>query len=1269
MKPRRKRTWTSKRRKQHQQAEEGWYSIRGILDEREASGRVDYLVDWDDNIDTGESYDPTWVCSREVTDEARQEWETAKAARAQKDEAREESADDSDDSQPPRPANRRQFRRANAKPLTRPRSSTADTNPRPSKAPRLGYSATPSEEPVPSIISGASLDSVEPFDLPAQDNASEHRQAPNLVIEFGKDSQLDLGEYFSVTDTQSSLKSSKSLAELEDRDERLALASQISRQTVPDSQELSGPTWSQCRIPSLSTGQQPSTVNTGHPHASATPESQSVDIPSRQPVHSDSPGVRGQQGLRTAQDAPRSGSSRSNTAPDSVRRNSGGRSTATASPAVFLTQPPALCTFGVPESSSRSRKSVSSIGSRVKATASDRSQPSPASCSHTVQASTEAQDAQVAASGSFRSQVDLFSGSDNAERVPPSRSSHSAAACRQRESTSPKESRQDRPADRGMEAHDTDERAHPASRPSVADELCQLFNLDNSIAGPSSTSSALAQSQNAQALPPVPTAQSQAPAVQSMRSLVDAAFNNSNDVSAGTLMPDDGHLAQQVTVSPAEVSKQTESERTLQHMIPSIPSLPSQVLETPSLFDSSQGPPQMAQVPCEQASADSSSEASADLGQREYVVTLPFQASLRPLYDETLLESKRAVTDFGRIFNNEIYVEPEESLACKIDQLFQRLFNICDYPQDTVGTALEQLSPPQLAKYCCDANPKFSFVFELLQGLQRDIRILVVARSVELLRLLSHLTETLEIEYICDAVGLHKSKFTISAARVTLALPDEDPNGADFDLVIGFDHSFATSRVMTRLASSAEAAKKPLLLTLVTTHSIEHIDLHVPVELGPMEHKNALLSGIARARKLVSDPDRGYPEPHELACFFVEYLNGETDTVMWESAPLPDDVLDIFMSSQAQTQIPELAGRGTEDGRKRKLGDSADEQAKKMRILSMSGPAAREQEPPLPDDVRAMLQGATAATTSTSSETQVKVPLAALQALAENLAEQEREIAAKDNSPYVATISGLEKRVKEYERTLDKIYQSHRKALEDRTLFESQKQASDAALSAATESAKRDNEKAQRRIAELEAAVARLTANPDGSEDETPLAKTDRLLKEAQERTQILEKRLENAHNDGEYVRNLYQDATSSASALRAEVTELKEQNEELRKKTSDGPAKVQKIQAENSAREFVRSIRGLKAQVKERELELDRVREELRQLRNGRRETRQVSVPRSPRMGMMSPRTGRGFGSSASRGTSPAPAPSSDGAAPPPGMPFMSGQQPGNGRWNHLRD
>ncbi len=259
-------------------------------------------------------------------------------------------------------------------------------------------------------------------------------------------------------------------------------------------------------------------------------------------------------------------------------------------------------------------------------------------------------------------------------------------------------------------------------------------------------------------------------------------------------------------------------------------------------------------------------------------------------------------------------------------------------------------------------------------------------------------------------------------------------------------------------------------------------------------------------------------------------------------------------------------------------------------------------------------------------------------------------------------IENLESRVKEYERTSNKIYKSYRAAVEDRTQFERQAKKADAELQASKESAAKEDNMAQGKIHELEEKVTRLIANTEGSSEESPLAISERLLKEAQDKTQNLEKRLENAKADGEYAKNMYQEASSAGTVLRRENNELRDKNEELSKQTPETLGKIHQMQADSMAEAYLKQIEDLKTQMREREMELDRTRDELRQLKNGRRETRQVSVPRSPRMGMMSPRPpGRPYGGSASRGTSPI-----SGVE----VPLMGTMPaPGNGRWNHLRE
>ncbi len=171
-------------------------------------------------------------------------------------------------------------------------------------------------------------------------------------------------------------------------------------------------------------------------------------------------------------------------------------------------------------------------------------------------------------------------------------------------------------------------------------------------------------------------------------------------------------------------------------------------------------------------------------------------------------------------------------------------------------------------------------------------------------------------------------------------------------------------------------------------------------------------------------------------------------------------------------------------------------------------------------------------------------------------------------------------------------------------------------------------------------------------------------IEETRAKTQSLEKKVATAQNVTEYSRQAYQDASNRNSELSAENAALAKQVVELRTRANDNIVQIHQIQADNERYEDRRFIDELRAINADRDSELERVREELRVLRSGRRETRQASVPRSPHMGVLSPRNGRG-GAGGSRGTSPTLEAAGGSVA---GMNFLSPGQ-NNGRWDHLRN
>jgi chromosome segregation ATPase len=274
-------------------------------------------------------------------------------------------------------------------------------------------------------------------------------------------------------------------------------------------------------------------------------------------------------------------------------------------------------------------------------------------------------------------------------------------------------------------------------------------------------------------------------------------------------------------------------------------------------------------------------------------------------------------------------------------------------------------------------------------------------------------------------------------------------------------------------------------------------------------------------------------------------------------------------------------------------------------------------------------------------------------------------------------LKSTESRMKAYEKFIRRIQPKYLEAIRDRAKYETEKQAADAAAKNAAEGAEKRAEVNKMTIAnlkeqqsDLQGKLDTITAVAmDGEHAKAAeVVETIEQLAAAKAKIESLEKKLKNAANDLEFARDQYQQASNSAALLGHENTELKEEIKDLKILTSDKLLKIQQVNAETEVQEYQRLWETQQAIARERERELDRLRDELRSLRNGRRETRQVSVPRSPRMGVMSPRTGRAPGGS--RGTSPAPMMDSlpAGLGLQPSMSVFN-QAPGNGRWGHLKD
>lgn len=325
--------------------------------------------------------------------------------------------------------------------------------------------------------------------------------------------------------------------------------------------------------------------------------------------------------------------------------------------------------------------------------------------------------------------------------------------------------------------------------------------------------------------------------------------------------------------------------------------------------------------------------------------------------------------------------------------------------------------------------------------------------------------------------------------------------------------------------------------------------------------------------------------------------------------------------------------------------------------------------PPLTDEVRDLLgKAGYAPGVEDGTESRLSIPISVLETLAQQTAEIVRQAEANNReAEYQKVIARLEKASKDMEKTYNVFYQRFRSAVSERTQFEKQAKKAEAAAEAKVQASLKNQEKLEQKIVQLEAQVTRLTEeSADGN-----LGTTEKLLQEREQEVRTLKKRLDTAKDNESYIQDMYKEGTAAVTSINAENARLKAENEKLQEAASENRLRIHEIQNDNTTKELLKETRFQRAQIKDLEIELDRAREELRQARNGRRETRQGSVPRSPRMGFMSPRGGSrsGLGTGpVSRGASPGPVPgvfSVDAVPGVPGMQFTS-HQAGNARWGN---
>lgn len=322
--------------------------------------------------------------------------------------------------------------------------------------------------------------------------------------------------------------------------------------------------------------------------------------------------------------------------------------------------------------------------------------------------------------------------------------------------------------------------------------------------------------------------------------------------------------------------------------------------------------------PKDEVEPDAESEYSQEIlleiptAAHEYVVTLPFFSSARPQYNDIIREHEQSIQQYTSCFSVIPHQQPSAGLIAKIDHMFSRLFDICDYPPflDT----LSSMTAEEITKHVVGTNSKMCFIYELLLVLREagaSKNVVILARPGQTSDMLASIVQAGGHNLVSN--GQWPQSLDESRGSINVYILSTDCNVPNYptkpDAYIVYDHTFNHELIAN------QDAEPPLVLVLTLVASIQHLNMRVSEKMEPLERKNFLVLAMAKAMRYIEEPEYlpGIDKPHEIAYEFAQHLlNSEYDDFHYEGQQIPDDVFNELQqtsSSQVmQTQQEAQSG-------------------------------------------------------------------------------------------------------------------------------------------------------------------------------------------------------------------------------------------------------------------------------------------------------------------------------------------------------------------------
>ncbi|KAL2003354.1 hypothetical protein VTN02DRAFT_4174 [Thermoascus thermophilus] len=659
------------------------------------------------------------------------------------------------------------------------------------------------------------------------------------------------------------------------------------------------------------------------------------------------------------------------------------------------------------------------------------------------------------------------------------------------------------------------------------------------------------------------------------------------------------------------LSVRVDKEPTVPHAVPVEPDHPAENFPAPTVPEYSEHPVVQTIQPSDLtvSHVEEVPPGSVQLGPSEFAITLPMDSRVKDHYERVLTDESGNIRKFLTTPDPEVGSSEHEHLVSRMRSMVEQLNNIATHPDLNMAEHIKESAsdPEKEAAWAEYSSSKFRFLGHLVEIADNyDLHVIIMVREGKTAEIVERFLLGKEFTYTRprhEMGGGTNIELSMVRGLLSIGIRSTQSDGIAETFkppsaIIALDTSFNARNPSVEHLRTSYARHGNLLpvIQLLISNTSEHIERCLP-NVSELQRLRLLVHYTTRLRDAVGDLQDNALGVHEDAEEALSYLLSDNFNASWALPTI--EPLRII----GQDEVAFALGPGPEN-----LHPTAPAQ-KRWFDGEEIAPSAKRQRMTQSQDTSQLTDSTSGPTQTLDSD---------LNALERNLI-QMRDAHAVELKKLESALSDLQSQLKEKDKMLEMLqhrYESRTKELhkirkERDQLAETSVKSEQRLEKQRDEIAKLKDERTQLKH-DLEAARDALKAG-GGTMAELEAAQEEvrRLSKD----NASLERKAEYEKKQADYTREQYQNASTMAAQSGIEIRQLKDENEELKRKLASEAIKLKELNAKNELSTHLARIAELEATLAMRDDLLHRKEEELRELKKNRPSTRSTSTqPRSPK-------------------------------------------------------